>query len=120
VASNPDNAFQVALLPSLRAAGITLQQFEQIARDSGITLRDGQRIIPGAFDALRVALAETIRGLTQFTDSLDSQRTRATLRDELARTPGATLAPGADALATINREFMLLARLAPQLAAAVR
>jgi tape measure domain-containing protein len=94
------------LTARLRAVGLTFTDVQQIAEEFGIKLADRT----DAFEALAKAIDETIRATFQFRQTLDDQRSRRALRDDVFDVD-------TGAQATITRELTLLQQFAPQLAA---
>jgi hypothetical protein len=69
---------------ALAAAGLSYADVARVAEDMGIKLRDSAgNLIGGAFASLAKALELQVKLLTQFGDSLDEQRRRTELRNEV-------------------------------------
>ena len=93
----------------LRQFGLTLAQFERIAKELGVELYDSAgRIIPKALNDLAAAAGVAIEALTGFAKTVDDRRREQELRANI-------FDEATDAAARLKREFAILAEFAPHL-----
>lgn len=98
-----------ALMPFLKQAGLTFDQFKKIALDNGFSILDKEgRLVTDALQQMKDHLQDVIRSLFTFQNTLSDQKSLSDLAQKLSGKPETPQD-------TVNRNLAIIQKLAPHL-----